>query len=165
MEIRNYVAGAWTEPAARDQLPVLNPATNQLIARVPVSSAAEVDRAVAAANDAFPQWRLTPPGDRIQPLFRFKHLLEENLEELAHTITDECGKTRDEAVGGRRARPLSRDSPRVRGNGLGAHKRLRAAVGPDGREGLMVGLAHVEGAKRHGPLPMLFTMGFPPVRR
>ncbi|MGZ6126299.1 MAG: CoA-acylating methylmalonate-semialdehyde dehydrogenase [Myxococcales bacterium] len=99
MEIRNYVAGAWILPAARDRLPVINPATNQEIARVPVSSAAEVDRAVAAANDAFRQWRETPPGDRIQPLFRFKQLLEENLEDLARTVTDECGKTRDEAVG------------------------------------------------------------------
>ena len=46
MEIRNYVAGAWSRPAARDQLPVINPATNQEIGRVPVSSAEEVDRAV-----------------------------------------------------------------------------------------------------------------------
>jgi malonate-semialdehyde dehydrogenase (acetylating) / methylmalonate-semialdehyde dehydrogenase len=99
MEIRNYVAGAWTKPTARDQLPVVNPASGEVIARVPVSSAEEVDRAVSAANEAWPHWRRTPPGDRIQHLFRLKQLLEENLEELAHTVTDECGKTRDEAVG------------------------------------------------------------------
>ena len=99
MEIRNYVAGAWMKPSARDQLPVVNPASGEVIARVPVSSADEVDRAVAAANEAWPQWRRTPPGDRIQYLFRLKQLLEENLEELARTVTNECGKTRDEAIG------------------------------------------------------------------
>lgn len=99
MEIRNYVAGAWTKPSTRDRIPVVNPATGEVIARVPVSSVEDVDRAVSAANDALPQWRRTPPGDRIQHLFRLKQLLEENLEELARTVTDECGKTRDEAVG------------------------------------------------------------------
>jgi malonate-semialdehyde dehydrogenase (acetylating)/methylmalonate-semialdehyde dehydrogenase len=99
MEIRNYVAGAWARPASREQIPVANPATAEVIARVPVSTAQDVDRAVAAANEAFPQWRRTPPGDRIQYLFRLKQLLEENLEDLARTITDECGKTREEAVG------------------------------------------------------------------
>jgi malonate-semialdehyde dehydrogenase (acetylating)/methylmalonate-semialdehyde dehydrogenase len=99
MEIRNYVAGAWTLPAARNLIPVVNPATGEVIAKVPASSAEEVDRAVSAANDAFRKWRGVPPGDRIQCLFRFKQLLEENLEELARTITDECGKTREEAVG------------------------------------------------------------------
>ena len=99
MEIRNYIAGAWTRPATREQVPVVNPATAEVIARVPLSSAQDVDRAVAAANEAFPQWRRTPPGDRIQFLFRFKQLLEDQLEDLARTVTDECGKTRDEAVG------------------------------------------------------------------
>ena len=99
MEIRNYVAGAWTRPSSREQIPVLNPATAEVIARVPESTGQDVDRAVAAANEAFPGWRRTPPGDRIQVLFRLKQLLEENLLDLARTITDECGKTRDEAVG------------------------------------------------------------------
>jgi len=99
IELRNYVAGSWTAPSGRDQIPVVNPATAEVIARVPVSSAQDVDRAVAAANEAFPQWRRTPPGDRIQYLFRLKQLLEENIEDLGRAVTDECGKTRDEAVG------------------------------------------------------------------
>ena len=99
MEIRNFIAGAWTKPATREQVPVVNPATAELIARVPLSGAQEVDRAVAAAAEALPGWRRTPAGDRIQFLFRLKTLLEDDLEELARAITDECGKTREEAVG------------------------------------------------------------------
>ncbi len=99
MEIRNFIAGAWTKPATREQVPVVNPATAELIARVPLSGAQEVDRAVAAAAEALPGWRRTPAGDRIQFLFRLKTLLEDHLEELARAITDECGKTREEAVG------------------------------------------------------------------
>ena len=99
IEVRNFIAGEWSAPPGRDAIPVTNPATAEVIARVPASGAAEVDRAVAAAAEAQPAWRRTAAGDRIQYLFKFKQLLEEHLEELARTITDECGKTRDEAVG------------------------------------------------------------------
>jgi malonate-semialdehyde dehydrogenase (acetylating)/methylmalonate-semialdehyde dehydrogenase len=58
-----------------------------------------VDRAVQAARAAFPEWRRTPPGDRVQVLFRLKSLLEANLDDLARSITDECGKTKAEATG------------------------------------------------------------------
>ncbi len=98
-EIRNYIAGTWTAGSGSQQIPVVNPATGEAIGQVPLSTAADVDRAVAAASDALTGWRRTPPGDRIQYLFRFKQLLEDGLEDLARTVTDECGKTRDEAVG------------------------------------------------------------------
>src|SRR5205814_1054485 len=97
--IKNYVGGGWTAPASRDELPVTNPATAEVIAKVPLSSKSDIDRAASAAAEALPAWRRTPPGDRIQPLFKLKQLLEENLEDLARTITDECGKTREESVG------------------------------------------------------------------
>ncbi|HZX94375.1 MAG TPA: CoA-acylating methylmalonate-semialdehyde dehydrogenase [Myxococcales bacterium] len=99
IEIRNHVAGAWTRPAGRETVPLINPATGETLGRVPLSSKEDVDAAVAGATAAFPGWRRTPPGDRIQFLFRFKQLLEDNLEDLARTITDECGKTREEAIG------------------------------------------------------------------
>ncbi|MEX1018028.1 MAG: CoA-acylating methylmalonate-semialdehyde dehydrogenase, partial [Litorilinea sp.] len=64
-----------------------------------LSPGAEVDNAVQAAAQAFPDWRHTPVTDRIQHLFSLKVLLEDNLDALAQTITNECGKTYAEAAG------------------------------------------------------------------
>jgi malonate-semialdehyde dehydrogenase (acetylating)/methylmalonate-semialdehyde dehydrogenase len=97
--IPNYVAGGWHTPAERDALDVINPATGDALARVPLSTAADVDRVVAAASAAFEGWRRTPPTDRIQYLFKLKQLLEENFEDVARTITLEAGKTITEARG------------------------------------------------------------------
>src|SRR4030081_1662124 len=98
-QLKNFVAGEWSAPSGRDSIPVVNPATAGVFATVPLPSPADVDRAVAAASSAFPEWRRTPPGDRVQVLFKLKALLEEHLDELARTVTDECGKTREEATG------------------------------------------------------------------
>ena len=94
----NYVAGAWRTPSGA-ALDVRNPATGETLARVPMSSAADVQAAVAAASDAADGWRRTPATERIQYLFRFKQLLEEDFEAIARTITMECGKTIGEARG------------------------------------------------------------------
>jgi len=98
-ELRNYIGGAWTAASGAEALPVVNPATGETLATVPLSPASEVDRAASAAAEAFPGWRRTPPGDRIQYLFKLKQLLEDDLEELARTVTRECGKTREESIG------------------------------------------------------------------
>jgi malonate-semialdehyde dehydrogenase (acetylating)/methylmalonate-semialdehyde dehydrogenase len=98
-ELLNFVGGAWVRAAATEELPVTNPATAEVMARTPLSSAADVDAAVEAAAKAFPAWRATPPGDRIQYLFKLKVLLEEHADELARTITNECGKTYEESLG------------------------------------------------------------------
>ena len=95
----NYISGQWHRSTAAEQLEVHNPATAEVIASVPLSSRAEVDRAVQAALAAFPGWRNTPVVDRVQPLFRLKVLLEDNIEELARTITMEAGKTYQESIG------------------------------------------------------------------
>ncbi len=97
--VQNYIGGEWSAPAAAEWQDILNPATGEVLGMVPLSPAAEVERAVAAASAAFPAWRRTPPEERIQYLFRLKTLLEEHLEELANTITLECGKTLEEARG------------------------------------------------------------------
>ncbi len=97
--LRNYLNGGWHKSAAGEFLPVLNPASTALLAEVPLSPGAEVDQAVQAALKAFPGWRRTPAGERIQPLFKLKVLLEENLDELARSITNECGKIYSEATG------------------------------------------------------------------
>ncbi|MEI6781144.1 MAG: CoA-acylating methylmalonate-semialdehyde dehydrogenase [Verrucomicrobiota bacterium] len=95
----NYINGAWQPSAAGESLKILNPASAAVLAEVPLSPAAEVGRAVDAALKAFPAWRRTPAGERIQPLFKLKTLLESNLDLLARTLTNECGKTYSEATG------------------------------------------------------------------
>jgi malonate-semialdehyde dehydrogenase (acetylating) / methylmalonate-semialdehyde dehydrogenase len=95
----NYINASWQPSAAGEMLQVLNPASAAVLAEVPLSPAAEVGGAVEAALKAFPAWRRTPAGERIQPLFKLKTLLEDNLDRLARTLTDECGKTYSEATG------------------------------------------------------------------
>ena len=96
-ELQNYVGGSWHRSATTEYLDVANPATAEVLARTPLSTNADVDAAVQAADSAFPAWRRTPPGERIQYLFKLKNLLEEHLDELARLTTTENGKTFGEA--------------------------------------------------------------------
>ena len=91
--LKNHVDGQWIDPDAHEMLDVENPATGQLIARVPLSTAAEADRAVAAAAAAFPAWRDTPVARRCEMLFKFAGLIRENFEDLARLVTRENGKS------------------------------------------------------------------------
>ncbi len=91
--VPHYIDGQWKTSAASSQVEVCNPATGEVLARTPLAGGAEVDEAVQAAARAFAGWRRVPAGERVQPLFRLKNLLEEQIEELARTITLECGKT------------------------------------------------------------------------
>ena len=95
--IRNFVGGAWQASASEPGLDLTNPATGEPLGQSPAGSATEVDAAVAAAHAAFPAWRATPAGDRIQFLFKLKALLESHIDELASIITTENGKTITEA--------------------------------------------------------------------
>ncbi|MDX1617645.1 MAG: CoA-acylating methylmalonate-semialdehyde dehydrogenase [Balneolaceae bacterium] len=97
--LSNYVNGKWDSPQNGDALDVMNPATGELISRVPLSGKAEVDRAANAARKAFQSWRQVPVTDRIQYLFKFKQLMEDNLDAIARTITMESGKTIHESRG------------------------------------------------------------------
>ena len=82
-KLTNYINGQWTDSHATEWRDVVNPATGEILASVPLADAAEVNTAVEAAARAFPDWRRTPPEDRIQPLFKLKMLLEEHIDELA----------------------------------------------------------------------------------
>jgi malonate-semialdehyde dehydrogenase (acetylating) / methylmalonate-semialdehyde dehydrogenase len=95
--IPNYINGAWRVPTGVECADVINPATGEVIARVPLSGKAEVDLAAQAAAAALPGWRRTPAQERVQYLFKLKGLLEDNLDAISRTITNECGKTYDEA--------------------------------------------------------------------
>jgi malonate-semialdehyde dehydrogenase (acetylating)/methylmalonate-semialdehyde dehydrogenase len=90
--LRNY-AGCWRASDAGEYTDVTNPATGENLGRVPLGSKKDVDLAVQAASSAFPEWRRTPPEERIQYLFKLKQLLESRLEELAQICTQENGKT------------------------------------------------------------------------
>src|SRR5208282_2371459 len=97
IEVQNYFGGAWRNSSATEFVDVKNPASGEVIARTPISSSAEVDAVVQAAAAAFPAWRRTPAGERIQYLFKLKFILEEHLDELSRLITLENGKTFAEA--------------------------------------------------------------------
>ena len=99
LEIRNFVGGKWQSATSAPGLELTNPATGEPLGQSPSGSAAEVDAAVQAAQSAFPAWRATPPGDRVQFLFKLKNLLESHFDELAAIITTENGKTLAESKG------------------------------------------------------------------
>src|SRR5256714_6365244 len=97
--LRKHTGGECVAPPASACFEVPTPATAEPLARVPLSTARDVDQAVAAARAAFPAWRAVPPVVRARHLFRLKQVLEQHFEEVAATITRENGKTRDEARG------------------------------------------------------------------
>jgi len=96
--VKNFINGEWVESKGeiRD---VVNPATCETIAKVPISTKEEIDAAVEAAKAAFPDWRRTTPLARSRCLFRLKELLEEHFEEVSRVQTQEHGKTIDESRG------------------------------------------------------------------
>jgi len=96
-KLLNYIDGGWRESAAEQYLDVPNPATAEVLARVPISPVSEVDDAARAAAEAFPTWRRVPAATRVQYLFKLKALMEEHFEDLARSITLENGKILDDA--------------------------------------------------------------------
>jgi malonate-semialdehyde dehydrogenase (acetylating)/methylmalonate-semialdehyde dehydrogenase len=99
VDLLNYVNGQWARSTAAEHLPVTDPATAEALGRVPLSPAADLDAAVHAGERAFREWRNVPVPERMQYLFKLKQLLEVDFEDLARTITRECGKTLVEARG------------------------------------------------------------------
>jgi malonate-semialdehyde dehydrogenase (acetylating)/methylmalonate-semialdehyde dehydrogenase len=95
--VRFLIDGEW-ELAERGLHPVTNPATGEVVAQVPYAAPDDVDRAVRAAHQAFLEWREVPVVDRVQPLYRFKDLLEKHTQELARLLSTENGKTLDDAT-------------------------------------------------------------------
>jgi malonate-semialdehyde dehydrogenase (acetylating)/methylmalonate-semialdehyde dehydrogenase len=95
-EVQNRIGGAFVSPQA-PLLDVYDPSSGKLLSRVPLSSAREVDAAVAAARAALPGWSATPIKERVQVLYRYKALLEHHIDELAALVTEENGKIASEA--------------------------------------------------------------------
>ena len=95
--IRNYVAGQPIDTPAAHLLDVDSPLTGQVISAMPLSSPADLDAAVQAAQAAFPAWSAMPIKERVQVFFRYKTLLERDMKALADLVREENGKTFDEA--------------------------------------------------------------------
>jgi len=97
--LMNYIDGEWVESQSKELLEVRNPATDEVIAHVPLSTAEEVGETARAAQEAFQDWRETTPYTRARYMFRLKNLMEERFEDLAQIIVREHGKILDEARG------------------------------------------------------------------
>jgi len=97
--VKNFINGEWVDSTSSTQMDVMNPATGQPIAKVPISTKDDLDKAVEAAKSAFPAWRKTPPVERARYFFKLKTLLEDHFDELAQILVEENGKTFNEARG------------------------------------------------------------------
>jgi malonate-semialdehyde dehydrogenase (acetylating)/methylmalonate-semialdehyde dehydrogenase len=97
--LKNFINGVWVESSSSKSEPVYNPATEAVLAYVPLSSRKDLDLAVEAAAEAFKTWSKTPVPRRARILFKYQQLLVEHWEELAAIVTEENGKSYHEAHG------------------------------------------------------------------
>ncbi|NJH85941.1 aldehyde dehydrogenase family protein, partial [Staphylococcus agnetis] len=97
--LKNYIGGQWVASQATETIDVVNPATKELIAKVPVSTREELNHAAEVAHQAFESWKEVAVPKRARILFKFQQLLLENKEALAAIITKENGKNTTEALG------------------------------------------------------------------
>ena len=97
-----FIDGEWIGASERETAPVINPATQREIGRVPLATAADLDRALQAAAQAFDVWRTTVPAERARILKRAAELMRERAEHIATVMTLEEGKplaeSRDEVL-------------------------------------------------------------------
>src|SRR5262245_59341302 len=95
--LKNYIGGQWVEAECSGVLPVENPSNGAILAQVPLSTPAEVGRAVDAAAAAFSAWSRTPASRRVEYLFRLLERLRAEEEAIARSITEENGKSLPDA--------------------------------------------------------------------
>jgi betaine-aldehyde dehydrogenase len=90
--LQNFIDGEFVDPAEGQTEAILNPATGETIAQAPVSTAADVDRAVTAARSAFDGWATVTPGERSGALLKLADAIEEHAEEISALESDNAGK-------------------------------------------------------------------------
>lgn len=95
---QNFINGKFVNAGSNRKLDVISPVDGTLLSTVPMSTSKDLDTAVAAAKAAFPGWSRMPIKERVQVFFRYKTLLEKNLDELAKLCSEENGKTYGESV-------------------------------------------------------------------
>lgn len=98
-KIKNFINGEWVESRTEEYLDVVNPATKEVVAQVPLTTKEELNEVAELAAESFKTWSTTPVPKRSKILFKFQNLLMENQEELARLITLENGKNLKEALG------------------------------------------------------------------
>jgi aldehyde dehydrogenase (NAD+) len=96
---QNYIGGEWVDAGTGETFESVNPASGDTIGVFPRSSAEDVDRAVAAAKEAYEDWRLVPAPKRGEILYRFANLLMEEKDDLTDLMSREMGKVKAEAGG------------------------------------------------------------------
>lgn len=98
-KLKYFVNGQWQDSKTDKYMDVFNPSTGEVIAQTPCCTKEEVNLAIKAASDAFPDWSNTPPLKRVQVLYRFRELLEKHMDELTYLVAQENGKVWREAQG------------------------------------------------------------------
>jgi malonate-semialdehyde dehydrogenase (acetylating) / methylmalonate-semialdehyde dehydrogenase len=98
LPVQNYINGQFVNASTDQTLPVISPLDGTLLSTVPLSTPKDLDAAVRAAKIVFTAWSHTPIKERVQVLFRYRHLLETHLKELAALVSEENGKTMGEAI-------------------------------------------------------------------
>src|ERR1700730_11598676 len=97
--LKNFIGGQWVDSTSGKTEAVPNPATEEIMAYVPLSNRADLDHAVQTAQEAFTTWSNTPVPKRARVLFKYQQLLVDHWEELARLVTMENGKSYNEAYG------------------------------------------------------------------
>ncbi|MEB3103904.1 CoA-acylating methylmalonate-semialdehyde dehydrogenase [Ferviditalea candida] len=97
--LKNWIGGRWVDARTSLHDPVYNPATEEILAYLPLSTREDVEQAVEAAKEAFKTWSSTPVPRRARILFKYQQMLVDNWEELARLVTLENGKSYNEAYG------------------------------------------------------------------
>uniref|UniRef100_UPI0028B12E65 aldehyde dehydrogenase family protein n=1 Tax=Pseudomonas sp. TaxID=306 RepID=UPI0028B12E65 len=97
--VKLLIGGELVESRTTQWRDVINPATQEVLARVPFATPEEIEAAVASAKQAFKTWRKTPIGARSRIFLKYQQLIRENMKELAAILTAEQGKTLADAEG------------------------------------------------------------------
>lgn len=97
--VKLLIGGEFVESKTTEWRDIVNPATQEVLARVPLATVDEVNAAVAAAKEAFETWKKTPIGARARIFLKYQQLIRENMKELAAILTAEQGKTLADAEG------------------------------------------------------------------
>ena len=128
--LKNYISGKWVEAECRGLLDVENPSTGEVLAKVPLSTPAEVNRAIEAAAEAFKTWSKAPVSRRVQPLYKLVEIIREKEEPIARVLAAENGQIACRRAGGNETR-----DGKLRGG-------LRHAGPPTGRQAGRLFLRH-----------------------
>ena len=97
--LKNYIGGEWVESAATETIDDIDPATGRILARVPLSTTADVDAAARAARAAQADWAAVPVTKRARGVFALREALVSHRDELTRLVTEDMGKALDDARG------------------------------------------------------------------